>query len=195
MPAAERRFTAVLPAGCASLVPDDAKAAIIADADRLLKGEWEMLGVVRTDMERPDWFYDPVTGRRSAPEAYAFSLDQRDESAVGNIKQVWEVNRLQHLTLLAVAWSLTGQDAYAERVAEQLGSWWRENPFLSGVNWTSGIELGIRLINFAWIRRLLDGWRRSRTCSSGTTWRCGRSAGTSSTWPRSRAGARRRTTT
>ena len=33
-----------------------------------------------------------------------------------------------------------------------------ENPFLSGVNWTSGIEIGIRLINFAWIRRLLDGW-------------------------------------
>ena len=43
-------------------------------------------------------------------------------------------------------------------MAEQLRSWWRENPFLSGVNWTSGIELGVRLINFAWIRRLLDGW-------------------------------------
>ena len=37
-------------------------------------------------------------------------------------------------------------------------SWWRENPFLSGINWTSGIELGVRLINFAWIRRLLDEW-------------------------------------
>ena len=158
VPAAERRFTALLPAGCTSLVPDDAKAAIVVDASRLLKGEWEMLGVVRADMERPDWFYDPVTGRRSAPEAYAFSVDQRNESAVGNIKQVWEVNRLQHLTLLAVAWYLTGEDAYAEQVAEQLGSWWLENPFLSGINWTSGIELGVRLVNFAWIRRLLDGW-------------------------------------
>ena len=90
-------------------MPDDAKAAIVADASRLLKGEWEILGAVRADMERPDWFYDPVTGRRSAPEAYAFSLDQRNESAVGNIKQVWEINRLQHLTLLAVAWYLTGK--------------------------------------------------------------------------------------
>jgi hypothetical protein len=155
---ADRRFTAVLLDGTADLVPDQAKAAIVADANRLLKGEWEILGVVRTDMERPDWFYDPVTGRRSAPEAYAFSLNQRDEAAVGNIKQVWEVNRLQHLTLLAVAWYLTGEDAYAQRVADQLDSWWRTNPFLSGVNWTSGIELGVRLINFAWIRRLLDGW-------------------------------------
>jgi hypothetical protein len=156
--ATERRFTSPLPAEVASLVPDDARAAIVAAADRLLKGEWEVLGTVRADMERPDWFRDPMTGRRSVPHAYAFSLDQRDESAVGNIKQVWEVNRLQHLTLLAVAWYLTGTDTYAERVAGQLTSWWRENPFLSGVNWTSGIELGIRLINFVWIRRLLDAW-------------------------------------
>lgn len=158
LPLPERRFTSPLPAGSDALVPPEARAALLADADRLLKGEWEMLGAVRTDMERPDWHYDPVTGHRSSSAAYAFSFDQRDEAVVGNIKQVWEVNRLQHLTLLAVAWYLTGNDAYAARTAEQLRSWWRENPFLSGLNWTSGIELGVRLINFAWIRRLLDAW-------------------------------------
>ena len=157
-PADERRFTALLPARAADLVPELARAAVIADADRLLKGEWETLSVVRTDMACPDWFLDQMTGRRSMPEAYAFSLNQRDESTVGNVKQVWEVNRLQHVTLLAVAWYLTGTNAYAAEVEKQLQSWWRENPFLSGVNWTSGIELGIRLINFAWIRRLLEGW-------------------------------------
>ena len=153
-----RRFTAVLPPELAARVPETARAAIVADADRLLKGEWEMLGAVRTDMVQPDWFWDPVTGRRSSPDAYAFSVNQRDEAAVGNIKQVWEVNRLQHLTLLATAWFLTAEEAYAQRVADQLRSWLRENPFLSGVNWTSGIELGVRLINLAWIRRLLDSW-------------------------------------
>jgi len=153
-----RRFTSVLPPELAARVPQAARAAIVADADRLLKGEWEMLGAVRTDMVQPDWFWDPVTGRRSSPDAYAFSLNQRDEAAVGNIKQVWEVNRLQHLTLLATAWFLTAEDAYAQRAADQLRSWLRENPFLSGVNWTSGIELGVRLINLAWIRRLLDSW-------------------------------------
>ncbi|HEX3959303.1 MAG TPA: alginate lyase family protein [Trebonia sp.] len=156
--AAERRFTSLLPSAAAALVPASAREAVIADAGRLMDGEWEMLGVVRTDMKDPDWFHDPVTGRRSVPETYAFRLDQRSEELVGNIKQVWEVNRLQHLTLLAAAWYLTGDDAYAERVDAQLRSWLAANPFLSGVNWTSGIELGVRLINFAWIRRLLDGW-------------------------------------
>jgi hypothetical protein len=117
-----------------------------------------MLGAVRSDMNQPDWFYDPVTGRRSDPTRYAFRINQRSEEQVGNIKQVWELNRLQHLTLLACAYYLTGSDAYASRVAEQLSSWWEANPFLSGVNWTSGIELSIRLVNFAWIRRLLSGW-------------------------------------
>src|SRR5215468_4247096 len=156
--ARDRRFSAVLPPGTADLIPDEARKEIIRAADRLIGGEWEVLGVARTDMARPDWFCDPVTGRRSDPGEYAFRINQRSEEQVGNIKQVWEVNRLQHRTLLAAAWYLTGEDAYAERTAEQLLSWWQENPFLSGVNWTSGIELGIRLINFAWIRRLLDEW-------------------------------------
>ena len=153
-----RRFTAVLPAGTAELVPAEARAAILAAADRLMRGEWEMLGVARDDLVTPDWFRDPVTGRRSDPGRYAFRIDHRAEEQVGNVKQVWEPSRLQHLTLLAMAWYLSHDERYARRVAEQLRSWWRENPFLSGVHWTSGIEVGIRLISFAWIRRLLDDW-------------------------------------
>ena len=65
---------------------------------------------------------------------------------------------MHHLTLLATAWYLTRDERYAERVAAQLRSWWQDNPFLSGVHWTSGIEIGIRLISLAWIRRLLDDW-------------------------------------
>jgi len=158
LPASERRFAATLPAGTAARIPDEARAAVLDRADRLLRGEWEVLGVPRTDMVRPDWFLDPVTGRRSAPDRCAFRIDHRSEEQVGNVKQVWEISRLQHLTLLVNAWFLTHEDKYASRVADQLRSWWQENPFLSGVHWTSGIELGLRLISLTWIRRLLDDW-------------------------------------
>ena len=146
-----------MPREAAASVSAEAKAAVLASADRLLSGEWEVLGVVRTDMVRPDWFRDPVTGRRSHPDRYAFRVDHRSEEEVGNVKQVWEISRMQHLTLLAAAWFLSGEEKYANRVAEHLRSWWEENPFLSGVHWTSGIELGVRLISLAWIRRLLAG--------------------------------------
>ena len=61
----DHRFTAVLPPGSAKLVPAEAKAAVLAAADQLLLGEWEVLGVLRTDLLTPDWFHDPVTGRRA----------------------------------------------------------------------------------------------------------------------------------
>ena len=156
--AGRRDFTAVLPPETAERIPAAARAALLESADGLMRGEWEVLGVVRTDMVRPDWFLDPVTRHRSAPDRYAFRIDQRSEEQVGNVKQVWEISRLQHLTLLAAAWYVSRDDKYARRVADQLQCWWRENPFLSGVHWTSGIELGVRLISLAWIRRLLDDW-------------------------------------
>lgn len=155
---AERRFTAVLPRGTAATVPADAAKSVLVAADELMQGRWEMIGVTRADLRRPDWFHDPVTGRQAPADSYAFRINHRAESVTGNVKQIWELSRLQHLTVLATAWFLSRDDAYARRVAEQLDSWWRENPFLSGVHWTSGIEIGLRLVSFAWIRRLLDDW-------------------------------------
>ncbi|MGN6679634.1 MAG: alginate lyase family protein [Streptosporangiaceae bacterium] len=153
-------FTARLPECTGSRVPEAARSAVLAAAEKLLAGEWEVLGFTRTDMVAPDWFFDPVTGRRAPAELYAFRIDHRSEELTGNVKQIWEISRLQHLTLLATAYFLSHDDAYAQRVSEQLRSWWEQNPFLSGVNWTSGIEVGIRLISMAWIRRLLDDWPR-----------------------------------
>jgi hypothetical protein len=154
----ERRFSSVLPPDTVERIPEAAKKAILAAADELLVGEWQVFGAARTDMALPDWFFDPATGRQAAADRYAFRINHRSEAQTGNVKQVWEISRLQHLTLLAAAWYLTGNEVYATRVAEHLKSWWRENPFLSGVHWTSGIEIGIRLISLAWIRRLIDHW-------------------------------------
>ncbi len=154
----DRRFTPVIPPGTAALIPETARAAVLAAADQLLRGDWEVLGIARTDMEAPDWFLDPVSGRRAPADRYAFKINHRSEEQTGNIKQIWEVSRLQHLTLLATAWFISHEEAYARRVAEQLRSWWHDSPFLSGVHWTSGIEVGIRLISMAWIRRLMDDW-------------------------------------
>ncbi|MFC3574847.1 alginate lyase family protein [Streptomyces yaanensis] len=151
------RFTAVLPAGTIAAVPSDAAKRLIAEADRLMAGHAEYFGVVRDDLDDPDWWYDPKTGRR-APWGYAFDVPYRNEDAVGDIKQIWELSRHQYLTVLAAAYAITGDERYAERVAEHLRSWWRGNAPLRGVHWTSGIELGIRLLSWVWIRRLLDGW-------------------------------------
>ncbi|HXY43284.1 MAG TPA: alginate lyase family protein, partial [Acidimicrobiales bacterium] len=151
-------FASPLQAGTRDRFPAEVRDGLVKAADEVLAGDWEILGVRRKDIAEPDWFFDPVTGRRAPQERYAFSINHRSEAETGNVKQVWELSRLHHVTLLAAAWFASHNDEYAETVARQLRSWWAENPFLSGIHWTSGIELGERLISWVWVRRLLDGW-------------------------------------
>ena len=89
---------------------------------------------------------------------YCFKVNHRSEDVTGNVKQIWELSRMHHVTVLAAAFALSGDERYAERAANHLRSWWAKNPFLSGVHWTSGIEAGLRLISWVWARRLLDAW-------------------------------------
>jgi hypothetical protein len=160
-------FEATLPQPATGLISAAEARSVMAAADEVLGGKWEILGVARKDLDAPDWFLDPVTGRRAPQAEYCFSINFKSESVAGNVKQVWEVSRLQHLTVLACAYAVSGCEAYAEAVAAQLESWWDDNPFLSGVHWTSGIELGLRLISWVWIRRLLDGWRGAESLFEG----------------------------
>lgn len=155
------------PGRAAPVVPDELTAAVsaatrsglLAEADGLLDGRWTMFGRERTDMSADvDWFLDFVNRVRAPDDRYSLSINHRDESAVGNIKFVWEPARHQHLTILAAAYAVSGDQRYAQRVDRELHSYWRANPFLVGIHWTSGIELGLRLISWTWIRRLLDGW-------------------------------------
>jgi hypothetical protein len=146
------------PAEVASL-PEETRTRLLRTADAALAGRFSLFDRERDDLSRdPDWFLDPRTGRRAPDSAYAFDIDCRDVRQVGTVKYVWEPSRHHQLTVLAATWFVTSDARYAEFAAAQLRSWWCHNPFLSGVHWTSGIELGVRLLSWVWLRRLLGGW-------------------------------------
>lgn len=155
---AERCFPTGLDESALAGMPAKATRDVMAAADELLSGRWRILGALRTDMADPDWFVDPLSGRQAPKDDYCFRIDHRAEVVTGNVKQLWELSRLQHVTVLACAFALSGDERYAELAARHLRSWWSANPFLSGVHWTSGIEVGLRLIAWVWTRRLLDRW-------------------------------------
>ncbi|MDT8909842.1 alginate lyase family protein [Amycolatopsis sp. PS_44_ISF1] len=153
-----RAFAPFDPAAGLAGVSGPARRELLATAERLMDGRAEYFGVERADLVAPDWAFDPKTGRRAPGETYSFDIAYRSEDTVGDIKQIWEPSRHQHLTVLAAAYALTGEDRYAHRVADHLKSWWAANPPMRGVHWLSGIELGLRLLSWVWVRRLLDGW-------------------------------------
>jgi len=103
-----------------------------------------------------DWSLDPQSGR-TAPPDFGPLLDYRDAQIAGNSRNTWELNRHQHLTTAALAYAITGDERFARFVRAQLESWLSQNPFPVGVNWSSPLELGLRLISWVWIARFLAG--------------------------------------
>jgi hypothetical protein len=84
-------------------------------------------------------------------------IDYRDYRVVGDCKLAWEPSRHYQLPVLGRAYRLTGEERYATEACRQLASWMDQCPFGIGMQWRSGLELGIRLINWTWTWALLEG--------------------------------------
>ncbi|WP_416898704.1 MAG: heparinase II/III family protein [Minwuia sp.] len=103
----------------------------------------------------PDWHMDPVTGDRWPASAYCFDIPYRHAEAFGDVKNVWEISRLQYLQPLA-AYALIAEDAAAARLClDHLLDWIEENPPYCGVNWPSMIEAALRIVSILVVCSLL----------------------------------------
>jgi hypothetical protein len=73
---------------------------------------------------------------------------------VGDHKYIWELNRHQHLVVLAQAYNLTGKPEYIHEAIRQVESWLDTNPPLRGINWSSALETAFRALSWVWLDRL-----------------------------------------
>lgn len=137
-------------------VESDEASRLIDEARAYLRHEWFYGGMAGIAENAINWHADPQSGI-VAPLKFGFDINHRDETLVGNIKFTWEKSRHHHLTVLAVAYTLTGDERYSAEVAEQIVDWVKHNPYLMGVHWTHPLEQGIRLISWLWCERLLRG--------------------------------------
>lgn len=123
--------------------------AYCAAAERVLAGRFDVFALEDAALGfPPEWNRDPKTGTR-APLVFGKTLNYRDERLVGDIKYLWEPNRHAELVTLAQAWHLSGERRYAEGCGTLLRSWFEQCPYPLGVNWTSSLEHGVRLLNWS----------------------------------------------
>ncbi|MEP9415048.1 alginate lyase family protein [Gordonia sp. VNQ95] len=122
-------------------------AALIAAADDAVALRFGWFGYPTAQLATPvDWNHDPVADV-TWPSIAASRIDHR--TAGGDVKWIWELNRLQHLPWLAQAWLITGDDVYANAAFAQLDSWIAQNPPGTGIAWRGGFEAGVRAISVA----------------------------------------------
>jgi Heparinase II/III-like protein/Heparinase II/III N-terminus len=126
-------------------------------ADAVLEGRFDVFALSDAALGFPPrWNIDPKSGT-SAPDTFGKAIDYRDERLVGDIKYLWEPNRHLQFVTLAQAWHLTGQVRYASGCRQFLDSWFEQCPYPNGPNWTSSLELAIRLTNWGFAWQLLAG--------------------------------------
>lgn len=132
-------------------------ASYVEEAERIASGSVRLFSIRRYDVGPvPEWNRCPLTGVRGpVVPVRKISLTNRDQ--VGDIKFVWELNRHLHLVSLAQAFALTGDDTHLSTLGIQIDSWLDQCPCGRGPNWTSALELSIRLINWSVMWQLIGG--------------------------------------
>lgn len=101
------------------------------------------------------WHFDPLSRREWPRTAYCFNINYRHNDLYGDVKYVWEINRLQYLQPLAALAALTGRADIAGFTVAEIDRWISDNPPFLGINWASGIELSLRAISILITTRLL----------------------------------------
>jgi len=134
-------------------------ARYLAAAGRIAAGKLDIFALRNVDPGSPPrWNRDPKTGVE-APLSFSKLLDYRNPRLVGDIKYLWEINRHLHLVTLAQAYFLSGEAKYYRVIREHLESWFAACPYRMGANWSSALEVAIRLINWSVTWQLLGGVR------------------------------------
>ena len=132
-------------------------ARYIEAAERVAAGKLDVFALRNFDVGSPPrWNRDPKSGIE-APRSFGKLLDYRNPHLVGDIKYLWEPNRHLHLVTLAQAYALKRDDTYLRVIREHLESWFASCPYPMGANWSSSLEVAIRLINWSVTWQLLGG--------------------------------------
>lgn len=144
------RGKARAPRDVSGVIPPVDRAEIDKLAAEILAHRIPLLGgVVKTGPDI-EWRRDYPNGKTSGL-AWFKRIPYLDFARVGDHKNIWELNRHQHLVVLAQQ----GGGECIREIERQLESWLEQNPFLRGINWASALEVAFRALSWMWIDQLV----------------------------------------
>jgi len=122
-------------------------------AEGILAHRFPLLGGEVSTGPEIRWRRDPLRGLETSRRYFRF-IPYLDRRRAGDHKIIWELNRHQHLVLLAQACRLTGRREFCDELQRQVESWLLQNPFHRGINWASALEVGLRALAWVWVFHL-----------------------------------------
>ena len=129
-------------------------AECLSLAEEILRHRFPLLGItLRTDQEIR-WRRDYASGVESRA-IYFRRIPYLNAAKAGDHKSIWELNRHQHLVVLAQAHLLSGRQDFLDEIVRQLESWFAQNPYQCGINWSSALEVAFRALSWMWVYHLV----------------------------------------
>ena len=136
--------------------PPELLDALQRDSADILAGNWRAFGHLPLKVDDPPrWHTDHLVGHDFKSSKPAFTINHRALAHGADIKLIWDLSRWFELVRLAMAGWLNHDKSAQDKCIEWFHDWCHTNPPFTGVNWTSGLEVGIRLINYTWIDAFL----------------------------------------
>jgi len=132
----------------------DCSEQLVDLADQIQRHQFPVLAL--TIHTGPDirWRRDYLRGIETGL-AYFRRIPYLDTARAGDHKTIWELNRHQHLVVLAQAWLMAGDTRRLDEIRGQLESWIAANPFHRGTNWASALEVAFRALAWIWVYHLV----------------------------------------
>jgi hypothetical protein len=133
------------------------RQCMLANAEKLLMREFDILGSGETKLEKIDWHTDFVSGYRWAPGTFYKDYQQVNLENTADVKIPRELSRCHHFLLLGQAYLLTEDERYADEFVEQILDWIDSNPLMKSVNWGCTMDVAIRAVNWVWALGMFIG--------------------------------------
>ena len=147
--------------------PAALKTVLAQDAQRLNAGTWNLYGWREVHVALPpDWHRD-YAGGVDVP-SLARHLNHRSLPPGADARTIWEINRWAEMVRLAMHGKVNGDMQAIAKAQQLLADWVEKNPLGRGINWTSALEGGLRLINFCWFDALVQDTIAKSTTSHST---------------------------
>ena len=127
---------------------------IIDLADQLQRHQFPIFSTTIDAGADIRWRRDYLLGIETGLDYFRL-IPYLDTARAGDHKTIWELNRQQHLVILAQAHLLTHEDRYLDEIRAQIESWIAANPFQRGINWASALEVAFRALSWMWVYPLV----------------------------------------
>lgn len=119
-------------------------------------GEQDLFGVYSYEKYKKQWNAGFQTDNCWPEDQCSYDISCNQRTDIGDIRTNWELNRHFQFSALAKSYYVTNDNKYLSELEDLFEDWNKHNLFLHGVQWTSAMELAIRVNSWTYTYAFLE---------------------------------------